>query len=51
MIRQIIGKYLDIYQIGIEDCTGTFDYCWVDADYKQKQIDKMRPGYDYSSRR
>ena len=51
MIRQIIGKYLDIYQIGIEDCTGIFDYCWIDADYKQKQIDKMRPGYDYSSRR
>lgn len=51
MIRQIIGKYLDIYQISIEDCDGTFDYCWADADYKQKQIDKMRPGYDYSSRR
>jgi len=49
-IRQILGKYLDIYQIKIQDCVSTFDYCWTDDDYKQQQIDKMRPGYDYSSR-
>lgn len=49
-IRDILGKYLDIYQIEIDDVTNTFDYCWNDPDYKQNQIDMMRPGYDYSSR-
>lgn len=45
-----LGAHLDIYQITVEDITGTYDYCWSDPTYKQDQIDKMRPGYDYSSR-
>ena len=50
-IWDILGAHLDIYKIEIDGVTGTFDYCWTDADYKQKQIDMMRPGYDYSSRK
>jgi hypothetical protein len=45
-----LGSHLDIYKIEIDGVTGTFDYCWTDADYKQQQIDQMRPGYDYHTR-
>ena len=50
-IREILGKYLDIYSIQVGSVSNTFEYCWTDKDYKQQQIDMMRPGYDYSSRR
>ena len=50
-IREILGRYLDIYRIQISEVLNTFEYCWTDADYKQQQINKMIPGYDYSSRR
>ena len=50
-IWNILGSHLDIYKIEIDGVSSTFDYCWTDADYKQKQIDMMRPGYDYSSRK
>ena len=49
-IWDILGSHLDIYKIEIDGVSSTFDYCWTDADYKQKQIDMMRPGYDYNSR-
>jgi hypothetical protein len=45
-----LSNYLDIYSISIDGIKNTFDYCWTDVDYKQKQIDMMRPGYDHSSR-
>jgi len=45
-----LSNYLDIYSISINGITNTFDYCWTDSDYKQKQIEMMRTGYDYSSR-
>jgi hypothetical protein len=45
-----LSNYLDIYSISINNITNTFDYCWTDVDYKQKQIEMMRAGYDYSSR-
>jgi hypothetical protein len=50
LIRNILGDYLDIYSIEVDGIKGTFDYCWNDADYAEQQIDKMKPGYDYSSR-
>ena len=50
-IRDILSGYLDIYKIEIDGVSSTFDYCWSDDDYKQMQIDMMKPGYDYSSRR
>ena len=49
-IWDILGSHLDIYKIEVDGVSSTFDYCWTDADYKQKQIDMMRPGYDYNSR-
>ena len=46
-----LSTHLDIYSIEVDGVKGTFEYCWTDADYKQQQIDMMRPGYDFSSRR
>lgn len=50
-IWDILGEYLDIYAIEVDGIRQEFNYCWTDADYKQKQINMMRPGYDFSSRR
>lgn len=50
-IWDIMSAHLDIYSIEVDGIKHTFEYCWTDADYKQKQIDMMRPGYDFSSRR
>ena len=43
-----MSKYLDIYQIKTNDAIGTYDYVWSDDNYKQMQIDFLRPGYDWS---
>ena len=45
-----LSKYLDIYSIEVDGIKQVYDFCWSDPDYKQQQIDMMRPGYDYSSR-
>lgn len=50
-IWNMLGTHLDIYSIEVGGVTHTYDYCWSDQNYKQMQIDMMRPGYDYSSRR
>jgi hypothetical protein len=50
-IRSLLSDYLDICSIEIDDIINTYDYCWTDEDHQQKQIDQMRPGYDYSSSR
>ena len=47
----ILSKYLDIYSISAGDVTATYDYTWTDPDYYQQQIERLKPGYDYSSRR
>jgi len=47
----MLSNHLDIYKIEVDGVTNTFDYCWSDYNYKQMQIDIMKPGYDYSSRR
>ena len=46
----ILSKYLDIYAITAGEVTATYDYAWTDEDYYEQQINKMRPGYDFSSR-
>jgi len=43
-----VSDHLDIYQIKTEGVIGTFDYVWSDDNYKQMQIDFLRPGYDWS---
>ena len=49
-IIEIMSTHLDIYQIKTGDVAGTFDYVWSDDNYKQMQIDFLRPGYDWSKR-
>lgn len=49
-IHQQLSSHLDIYRIEVDGISNTFDYCWTDKDYKQRQIDAMSSGYDYSSR-
>lgn len=46
-----LSTHLDIYSIEVDGVKNVFPYCWSDTDYKQQQINMMRPGYDYSSRR
>lgn len=47
----IVSKHLDIYSIETADATAIYDYTWSDADYNEQQINRLKPGYDYSSRR
>lgn len=49
-VWDILSKYLDIYRIEIDGISCTYEYGWSDENYKQMQIDMMRPGYDHSSR-
>jgi len=51
VIWELLSNHLDIVKIEIDNVIGIFDYCWNDPDYKQKQIDMMKPGYDFSSNR
>jgi hypothetical protein len=48
-IWDILSSHLDIYSIEINGIKKSYDYCWSDSDYKQMQIDMMKPGYDYTS--
>jgi len=48
-IWDILSTHLDIYKIEVDGVNNTFDYSWADPEYKQMQIDMMKPGYDYSS--
>jgi len=50
-IWDTLSNYLDIYKIEVDGITKTFEYSWADANYKQMQIDMMKPGYDYNSSR
>jgi hypothetical protein len=50
-IWPILSKYLDIYSISAGDAAAVYDYTWTDEDYYQQQIERLKPGYDYSSRR
>jgi hypothetical protein len=51
IIRNILSNYLDIYKIEVDGISNIFDYCWTDYNYRQMQIDIMKPGYDFSSSR
>ena len=47
----LLSNHLDIYQIIAGDVRRTYEYSWTDNDYYQSQIDRLKPGYDYSSMR
>lgn len=49
-IWDILSNHLDIYRIEVDGVEQTYNYCWTDTDYKQQQIDQLRPGYDYQTR-
>lgn len=50
-IWDMLSMHLDIYSIEVDGIKAEYEYCWSDANYKQMQIDIMKPGYDFSSRR
>jgi len=45
-----LSTHLDIYKIRACEVTGSFDYVWSDDNYRQMQIDFLRPGYDWSAK-
>jgi hypothetical protein len=49
-IWHTLTTHLDIYRVEVDGVVQTYDYCWTDPDYKDRQIDQLRPGYDYHSR-
>lgn len=49
-VWEYLSTHLDIYSIEVNGVERFFDYCWTDADYKQQQINILKPGYDFSSR-
>jgi hypothetical protein len=42
------NRYPDVYEIKTGKMNCVFDYHWSDADYEQKQIEILRPGYIYT---
>lgn len=47
----ILSKYLDISAISCNELCAVYPYTYTDPDYYQQQIERLTPGYDYSSRR
>jgi len=50
-IHQQLSHHLDIYAVEVDDVRRTFDYVWSDATYAQREIETMKPGYDFTSNR
>ena len=50
-IWKTLSNYLDVYRVEVDGVSAQYDYCWTDIDYKHQQIEMMKPGYDFSSRR
>jgi hypothetical protein len=50
-VWNILSQHLDIFKIEVDGVNNVFDYSWADSNYKQMQIDIMKPGYDFSSGR
>lgn len=51
VIWDLLSTHLDIYSITAGDICAVYPYNYTDADYYQQQIDRLKPGYDYSSGR
>lgn len=49
-IWEIIQNHMDVYKIAIDNYEQVYEYCWSDIDYEEKQIQKLKGGYDYSSK-
>ena len=48
-VINILSDHLDIFRVEANGKWATYDYHWSDEDWRQKQIDFLRPGYRYSS--
>ena len=48
-VWDILSDHLDIYAVEVNGVKRTYDYCWRDSNYKEMQIEMMKPGYDFSS--
>jgi len=48
-IWDILSEHLDIYSIEVNGKKRVYNYCWRDSNYKEMQIEMMKPGYDFSS--
>jgi hypothetical protein len=46
-----LSRYLNILSISCGDVCATYPYKYTDNDYYQQQIERLKPGYDYSSSR
>ena len=47
-ILDILSTHLDVYMIKIGDMSACYDYVWSDDNYRNMQIDLLKPGYDWS---
>lgn len=48
-IWELLSRHLDIHKISAGDACAVYQYNFNDPDYYQQQIDRLKPGYDYSS--
>lgn len=53
-VWSILSRYLDIAAITCDNGSGNvlrseYPYTWTDKDYYEQQINRLKPGYDYSS--
>ena len=48
-IWSILASHLDVYKIKIDEVEQSFDYVWSQPDFKEQQIEVMKPGYIWSS--
>lgn len=39
LIWRCLSTHLDVYHVSTSDARATYDYCWSDGDYAQRQID------------
>jgi hypothetical protein len=44
-IHTMLEQHLDIYAIEVDGVRAEYPEVWTDADYKQRQIEKLQPGY------
>ena len=47
----ILSRYLNIYRIQAASANAVYPYTYTDPDYYNQQIERLKPGYDYSSSR
>ena len=49
-VLALLSNHMDIYAIEADDVKAVYDYHWSDANWRDKQIEFLKPGYRYSSK-